>query len=584
MSIYFLVYFLFPAIVSFAVLYLLVVLYEDRHHDLFQMMIVILIAITNLGYLAIAVSNNLETALLANKIAYVGGSWIPFCIVLTISKLCGVKLSPLLEGCLASLNLIVFVMSMSPGFSNLFYEFAYIKNVHGITVLKTVYAPMHNLFYVMLVSETLFAFAIVIYAYAVKHKSVPYKSLLLTFFAMLAPRAVYLIRLVFSFDMTLMPILYAISSVLFLLSYSQVNLHDVALIIASANGHSNDHGYIAFDIKKRLVSFNAQAANFFPVLLKSKIDGEVDKDTTLYSQIVSNLDTPSAFYDEICINGDTFLKVNILPPKRKKSVFSHSHYLVELTYLVELVDNTYEHNYIALQKDFNSTLQKEVERQIEHVKVVYDSVIASMSLIIANRDDNTGGHVERSEKCIKIFMQALMNSPKFNISHSFCRNVEKAAILHDIGKIGVDDSILRKPGRFTDDEYDLMKAHPSRGAEIISQILSETDDTDFRRVAVNMAHYHHERWDGKGYPCGLSGEDIPLEARIMALVDVFDALVSSRAYKEAYPYDRAFDIIEKDIGTQFDPELGKFFLSIKPDLIDLYSNIESHKEGDKYDF
>ena len=145
--------------------------------------------------------------------------------------------------------------------------------------------------------------------------------------------------------------------------------------------------------------------------------------------------------------------------------------------------------------------------------------------------------------------------------------------MHDLGKIAVDDDILRKPGRFTPGEYDQMKRHAAEGARIVHEILEGTEDEDFRRIAENVAHYHHERWDGSGYPEGLRGEEIPLEARIMAVADVYDALVSKRVYKDSMPFDKADAIILSGMGTQFDPALQPFYAAARPKLEAYYSGI-----------
>ena len=146
--------------------------------------------------------------------------------------------------------------------------------------------------------------------------------------------------------------------------------------------------------------------------------------------------------------------------------------------------------------------------------------------------------------------------------------------MHDLGKIAVEDYILKKPGRFTEDEFQLMKVHASVGAQIVEKALNGVEDDAFMEVAKNMAHYHHEKWNGKGYPEGLSGEKIPLEARIMALADVFDALVTKRCYKEKYNYEEAFHIIEDALGTHFDPELGRSFLNCRAELEAYYDKVE----------
>ena len=150
--------------------------------------------------------------------------------------------------------------------------------------------------------------------------------------------------------------------------------------------------------------------------------------------------------------------------------------------------------------------------------------------------------------------------------------------MHDLGKIAVDDSILRKPGRFTDEEFEKMKQHAAEGARVIHEILLHTDDESFKVVAENVAHYHHERWDGSGYPERLAGEQIPVEARIMAIADVYDALVSKRVYKEAFDFEKANAIIIEGMGTQFDPGLRGVYEKARTRLEDYY---ESVSQGDR---
>ena len=143
--------------------------------------------------------------------------------------------------------------------------------------------------------------------------------------------------------------------------------------------------------------------------------------------------------------------------------------------------------------------------------------------------------------------------------------------MHDLGKIAVDDEILRKPGRFTPEEFEIMKTHAAEGARIVHEILKSTDDYEFHLLAENVAHYHHERWDGSGYPEGLKGREIPPEARIMAIADVYDALVSKRVYKEEFSFEKADSIIMEGMGTQFDPALRAAYEAARPGLEAYYS-------------
>ena len=146
--------------------------------------------------------------------------------------------------------------------------------------------------------------------------------------------------------------------------------------------------------------------------------------------------------------------------------------------------------------------------------------------------------------------------------------------MHDIGKIAVDDRILRKPGRFTPEEYEEMKSHPEKGAMIVENLLTSIETPEFVQIVCNVTRYHHERYDGGGYPSKLKGEDIPYEARIMAVADVYDALVSQRCYKEAMSFDKAYSIVIEGMGSQFDPSLRKCFEACRSKLEAYYRNLK----------
>jgi HD-GYP domain-containing protein (c-di-GMP phosphodiesterase class II) len=148
------------------------------------------------------------------------------------------------------------------------------------------------------------------------------------------------------------------------------------------------------------------------------------------------------------------------------------------------------------------------------------------------------------------------------INDNFVKLVESAAPLHDIGKIAVPDRILNKPGKLTDEEFEQIKIHASEGGKLILQVLEDTSDQEYIKVAYEVATYHHEKWNGKGYPKGLSGEEIPVSARIMAIADVYDALTMERVYKKAFPVETALSIISEDAGKHFDPLLAPLFVNL----------------------
>jgi putative two-component system response regulator len=206
-------------------------------------------------------------------------------------------------------------------------------------------------------------------------------------------------------------------------------------------------------------------------------------------------------------------------------------------------------------------LQQKTE-QLEHLQSSLVIVLADM---VENRDKATGGHVERTVAYIKIIVDAMI-ARGLHSNELKEMNLElliSSARLHDIGKIAIPDVILNKPGKLTDDEYEVMKTHSMEGEHIIDQMVSRAEEIEFLRNAKLFAGYHHERWDGTGYPHGLSGADIPLQGRIMAIVDVYDALVSERPYKKAFSPEEAYEIIMENAGKQFDPEIAEIFCAVR---------------------
>ncbi len=206
---------------------------------------------------------------------------------------------------------------------------------------------------------------------------------------------------------------------------------------------------------------------------------------------------------------------------------------------------------------------------------MHDKLIMSMATMVESRDNSTGGHIKRTSDGVRLLIDEIKRGGKLNLTEEFCNNMIKAAPMHDLGKIAVDDRILRKPGRFEPKEFEEMKKHAAEGAKIVHEILKSTDDKEFQKIADNVAHYHHQRWDGSGYPEGLKGEEIPLEARIMAIADVYDALVSKRVYKDSMSFEEADKIIMEGMGKHFDESLKEYYVKARPKLEEYYSKLEN---------
>ena len=240
-------------------------------------------------------------------------------------------------------------------------------------------------------------------------------------------------------------------------------------------------------------------------------------------------------------------------------------------YQLFITDDTADVQYMEFQEKFATVLRDSVDQKTERIRQMNDHLLISMAMLVESRDPFTGGHIRRTSEGVRLLVQEMKKDPNIRVSEKFCNHVSKAAPMHDIGKIAIPDDILLFQGRYSEEQYAIMKGHSAEGAKVLWKILKDMDDKDFLKVTVNVAHYHHERWDGKGYPEGLSGEAIPLEARIMAIADVYDALVSKRVYKNKMPPEKANAIILEGMGTQFDPGLQKYYEAARPALEAYYA-------------
>ncbi|MCR5590153.1 MAG: HD domain-containing protein [Lachnospiraceae bacterium] len=224
------------------------------------------------------------------------------------------------------------------------------------------------------------------------------------------------------------------------------------------------------------------------------------------------------------------------------------------------IENLYE----SLSKTIAETVGylEDVEAKSEEITRMQNGLIYVLADMVESRDKNTGDHVRKTAAYVRLIMDKMKEKGVYadKLTDEFMEDVANSAPLHDVGKIMVSDTILNKPGKLTDEEFAIMKGHTTAGKKVISSAMSLVADSGYLQEAKNIATYHHERWDGKGYPSGKAGEEIPLSARIMAIADVFDALVSRRSYKEPFSFEKAMDIIKEGAGTQFDPQIAEVFV------------------------
>lgn len=525
----------------------------------------IILVLNSGGRVLLAVSDSLGMALLAQKLVYIGNCYCPFLLIHLLTRMCGVKVPRILTSSLFIFASTVFCLAMTIGILPVYYESVALVNADGYNYLDKVYGPTHFLNTIlMLVYAVLLIFYFI---YSIKKSStVSTKTVTLMCILGIAVAGTYIFERIVHSSISYLSVGYLVASILMVNIAEHINMFDMSANIAASVDRLKEYGYIEFDNKFHYISANDYARELFPEIAGTwHVDKAVPKsDSFLYTNLIDWASDGMAKSKSIHFD-DRYFNVtvrSIIYGKKRK-----------VGYIIELVDRTSENNYLNTIKNYNWDLKKEVAIKTADISHIKDMMVLGMATMVESRDNSTGGHIKRTSSVIDIYSKHLLPyCEQLHINAEFLQMLSKAAPMHDLGKIAIADSILQKQGRYTEEEYNQMKRHAAEGASIVENILRGVENDEFVELAKNVAHYHHEKWDGSGYPEGRSGNDIPLEARMMALADVFDALVSKRCYKEAYSYDTAFDIIKNSLGTHFDPFLGKVFLECRAELESLYDS------------
>lgn len=220
-------------------------------------------------------------------------------------------------------------------------------------------------------------------------------------------------------------------------------------------------------------------------------------------------------------------------------------------------------------------LEDQVNKQVDEIVRLQMGMIFGLAKLAEARDSDTGLHLERIQILCKLLADELQKLPAYNqhVTEIYCDRIFHASPLHDIGKVGIPDNILLKPGRLTEEEFAIMKTHPEVGAQTLEEVSKHFPNNEFVKMGIKIARSHHEKWNGSGYPQGLRGEEIPLSARIMAIVDVYDAVRSKRIYKPPFSHEDTCSLIREDSGTHFDPSLVKVFNRLESRFDEVWSSL-----------
>ena len=539
--------------ISFLVSLILLLIYVtcwQKHFDVHITLLFAMVPIANLAYALYAHSESFSEALVAFKLTYIGGCFLVVDILYTIYSMCGIRFPRLLWTLGIAASMCIYATVLTIGQNNLFYRSIRFEQVNGIAYFVREYGPLHTIFYGYVIGCFLLSAAVIVYCYCRK-RQVSRKTLLLLFAPVATAMLTFFVlrRMMAPLDPT--PAAYVFAQLVYLIIVDRVCLYDITDTAVDSLVDKGDTGLISFDFHYNYLASNGTARQIMPVLRELTVDypihenPEMQRTTLRWLKLFRDDETKdTALYP----SGDKVYLVNIryLSDGRRKR-----------GYQLFITDDTKNQNYQA-------DLKAKVAEKTAHILEMHDNLVLSMATMVESRDNSTGGHIRRTSELVRILVKQIDDDPEVILPEKFCRDIVKAAPMHDLGKIAVDDAILRKPGRFTPEEFEKMKAHAAEGARIVHEILKDTDDQEFHIIAENIAHYHHERWDGSGYPEGLKGEEIPVEARIMAVADVYDALVSKRVYKESMSFEQANAIIMEGMGKHFDKRLEPYYIAARP--------------------
>ncbi|MBR3700691.1 MAG: HD domain-containing protein [Clostridiales bacterium] len=558
------------------------VLFSRRGANTLEILMSVCVMISNSGYFILSCSRNLQEAVLANALAYVGGIFLPLLIVYILIDYSDSKVPTWFSVVILLINIFVFVSTVLTDRFPYFYAGLKFDPSSPSPLIKEP-GQIYYIRYIILAVEVGLAAFFTILTYLGK-RSASFRLMVTYAGSLFGVMLVYLGSRFFGLKYEIIPFFYLICTLILDYVVARSTIYNVNLSVQEKINELSTFGYIVFDRKYNYVGSNSVSEKFFPEIANARIDSKIiAKDYALKDLLkwvakcaseVENSDKKQNKYKKSIVINDRS------PSERRylecEMSFIHFGFRNHVTgYLVEITDDTEQHNMIESMSFRGETLKREVERQTKRAKSMQMSTILGMAAMIESRDNSTGGHINRTSACVALFVEHLRKLDDYNMSENYWDSVINAAPLHDLGKIAVDDAILRKPSGLTDEEYEKMKIHAPYGAKIMSKVLEDVEDKEFVRVATNVAHYHHEKYNGTGYPDQLRGESIPFEARIMALADVFDALASRRYYKEPMSYDEAFELIRQELGHHFDPHLGRIFISLKKEIIALYESFEN---------
>ena len=519
-----------------------------------MLLLLISVLVNLVGYLVELKSDSLETALIGVKIAYLGKPYITLCIFFFVVEFCKVNLSDLFKGALVAFHLLITTLVFTCDLHSLFYTS--IQYIYSDSYCHLVLG--HGLFYYLFIGMTLLYFIAITVIGIRKIRSTKDWLIKRQMFLCLAMITICLIGFLLflsgctnGYDTTVLSYFVCVQMLIILMVHFQ--LFNTLSFAKDESMDGMEEALFVFDNDDGVIYQNKNAR-----LMQHYIEKHY---TEPFVQVLKKLIQKNEHL--IVKNGYVFRGEGHDHEDVPQSANSVYHITGR-----EITRQGRTYGYAVLVSDetesyyYTSHLEAKVSAKTHEIIKIQRSVIGSFAAMIEARDGITGLHIKNTSNFVKILTHSMQNSPKYadRITDDYAQMVSAAAKLHDIGKIAVPDYVLQKPGKLTDEEYEIMKKHPAEGARIIKETLGKLENDEYVHIAYNMAYYHHEKFAGGGYPCNLKGTEIPLSARIMAICDVYDALRSNRHYKEGFSVEKSVSIIRESRGSHFDPDITDIFL------------------------
>lgn len=556
----------------FVIIYMASKNYENTNSYYWTM--VILIPLVILGYYLKTRVTTPEGAKLCFCYIYLDSTVTLTVVIFSMLYTMGIRLKAWIKVVAYSLAAAYMVLIWKCFDNDLYYKTMTLYRTSAGTVTKMTSGPLKvvHLIYLGLIMIALIGCVIAGFA-----RKGTFSRRNMTIYAVLciSGLVIYGLEAFMDVSFSLLPYLYVVGDLIIAFDFEHLHLYDISNLISRQQKYFGNKGYVALDKYHRFLSCNGKALEFLPELKMQNVDAKLEegyRPSSVLNGLIVAYERDGVTTTKFT-HGDMTCACEI-------SSFSFRRDGRSQGYLFDIRDATEEQRTLDIMTSYNETLNAEVREKTANICNIQRKIVLGMANIIENRDNNTGGHVKRTSDTIHIIVDEIIRQGKIPVDGTLAQDIVRAAPMHDLGKVTIDSYILCKPSRLTDEEFQIMKTHSTKSGEMVMILLDGVEEEHFVKSAYNVARYHHERWDGKGYPEGLVGTMIPLEARIMAVADVYDALVSKRCYKEPMSFDKAYEVMCDGMGTQFDPNLKSPFIGCHEKLEEYYRKVNEQETGE----